>query len=70
MVRAEHLEYRELLSTSFAGVLASTVLRNLHVVALGTTFGTLDTIFSVTGLIVVGAGVYAFIALRKMELPT
>ncbi len=59
-----------LLSTSFAGVLASTVLRNLHVVALGTTFGTLDTIFSVTGLVVAGAGVYAVIALRRVQLPT
>ena len=59
-----------LLSTTFAGILASTLLRNLHVVVSGTTFGTLDTIFSVTGLIVVGAGVYAVIALKGVELPS
>lgn len=58
-----------LLSTTFAGILASTLLRNLHVIVLGTTFGMLDTIFSVTGVVVMGAGLYAMVALRDVELP-
>ena len=58
-----------LLSTTLAGILASTVLQNLHIVVLEMKFGTLDTIFSATGVIVMCAGVYAFVALRGVKLP-
>jgi MFS family permease len=48
-----------------AGWLASTVLRDFHRTLGPLTFGRIDTIFLVSGLIVVICGVYAFVALRE-----
>ncbi len=54
-----------LVSTAFAGWLASTLLHNFHITLLGSTFGPIDTIFSVSGLIVMSAGVYVLLALHS-----
>ena len=47
-----------------AGILASTVLRNMHVVAGGMTFGPYDTIFGISGLFFIAAGIAAIRLLR------
>jgi MFS family permease len=47
-----------------AGWLASTVLRDFHRTVGPVTFGRIDTIFTVCGLIVVLGGVYALVALK------
>jgi MFS family permease len=47
-----------------SGWLASTVMRNFHLVVGSVTFGRIDTIFSVGGLLVLAGGVYAGFALR------
>ena len=62
-----------LASTALAGVLASTTLHSLHVSWLGSVFGPLDTIFSVSGLVVMSAGLYVLFALRNnnsVKIPT
>lgn len=57
-----------LVSTALAGLLASTVLHNFHASLLGSTFGPIDTIFSVSGIIVMCAGLYVFLTLRPGDL--
>lgn len=57
-----------LLSQTLAGLLASTLLDHLHTSMLGTIFGPLDTIFTGTGLLVLSAGIYAFLSLRNVSL--
>ncbi len=52
-------------STAVAGVLASTTLHGFHASMLGSAFGPLDTIFSASGVIVMGAGLYVLLALRN-----
>ena len=47
-----------LVSISLAGYLASTVLRGWHANILGITFGTIDTILSGAGILLVLAGLY------------
>ena len=62
-----------LASTALAGVLASTTLHSFHAFWLGSAFGPLDTIFSASGIIVMGAGLYVLFALRNnnsVKLPT
>ncbi len=56
-----------LISTALAGLLASTILHGFHVSLLGSTFGALDTIFSASGFIVIGAGIYVLLALRGSD---
>ena len=56
-----------LLATTLAGLLASTVLNGFHASFLGSSFGTLDTLFSLSGFIVMGAGVYVLLALRNTK---
>ena len=55
----------EMISMLLAGFLASTVLRDLHIVAGGITIGPYDTILTVTGILALVAGIYARGALRK-----
>ncbi len=57
-----------LASTALAGFFASTALRGFHATWLGSTFGPIDTIFSVSGIIVMGAGLYVFLTLRSDAL--
>jgi Na+/melibiose symporter-like transporter len=54
-----------LVATALAGFFASTVLNGFHASLLGSSFGTLDTLFSLSGFIVMGAGVYVLFALRN-----
>jgi Na+/melibiose symporter-like transporter len=51
------------LSVVVAGSLASTSLRTFHATIGGVHVGRIDTIFTVAGLLVVAAGVYAYFAL-------
>ena len=55
----------EMISMLLAGFLASTVLRDLHIVARGITIGPYDTILTVTGILALVAGIYARGALRE-----
>jgi MFS family permease len=55
-------------SAAIAGYLVGNVLRGLHVSLLNITFGPLDTVFMVSGILVIGAGVYAMLALRGVAL--
>lgn len=56
-----------LVSTALAGFLASTVLNKFHASLLGSSFGSLDTIFSLSGFIVMGAGIYVLLALKESD---
>jgi MFS family permease len=53
-----------IVSMALAGLLASTVLRHLHVVVAGVTFGRIDTIFGVSGLLMLAAGLASIRPLR------
>ena len=55
-------------SAAMAGYLVSNVLRGLHASLLNMAFGPLDTVFMVTGILVVGAGVYAMLTLQGVAL--
>lgn len=52
-----------MLSVVLAGWLASTVLLHFHLTIAGARFGRIDTVFAVSGLLIVAAGVYAFLVL-------
>lgn len=51
-------------SIAAAGLLASTALKNMHLVVHGITFGPIDTIIGVSGVFILGAGLASFPALR------
>jgi MFS family permease len=57
-----------LLSVALAGYLASTVLRDFHATLLGLTLGPIDTIYTVAGLLIVVAGLYAAVNLRALTM--
>jgi MFS family permease len=54
-----------IISMAVAGVLASSVLRNLHVVVAGVTFGRIDTIFGFSALLMAAAGLLSIRPLRE-----
>lgn len=54
-----------LLSMAIAGVLASSVLRNLHVVVAGVTFGRIDAIFGCSAVLMMAAGILSIRPLRE-----
>jgi MFS family permease len=56
-------------SMAVAGVLASSVLRNLHVVVAGITFGRIDTIFGCGALLMIAAGCWSVRPLRNQAAP-
>jgi predicted MFS family arabinose efflux permease len=56
------------ISLALAGFLASAVFHGFHTTFLGVTFGPIDTIFTMTGLLVVASGVYAMLALQGVAL--
>ena len=58
------------LSVAAAGYLYSTVLQSFHATLVGITFGPIDTIFTVTGILVVAGGLYAMVNLRGVILNT
>jgi MFS family permease len=59
-----------LLSVALAGYLASTVLRDFRATVLGLTLGPIDTIYTVAGLLIVVAGLYAARNLRALTMET
>lgn len=62
------LKLASIASTALAGLLASTLLRSFHAKLLGITFGPIDTIFSVTGVLGILSGLYAMMNLRGVHL--
>lgn len=54
-----------LLGALVASILASTALNNFHASIAGFTFGPLDTIFTVIGLLTIGAGIFARLTLYR-----
>jgi MFS family permease len=59
-----------MISVVLAGTLASTVMRNFHVALVGVHLGRIDTIFSVSAILIFAAGVYAYFSLPPVEQPT
>ncbi len=57
-------------SIAAAGFLASTALRTLNVTILGVGWGPIDTIFAVSGVLVLAGGLYARANLRGVTLAT
>lgn len=57
-----------MLSILVAGTLASTVLRGFHAALFGLRFGAVDTIFSVSGLLILIGGLYAAANLHEVRL--
>lgn len=58
------------LSTTVAGVLDSTVLHDFHATVLNVSFGPIDTIFTLTGVLTLAGGLYAMNNLRGPSLPS
>lgn len=56
-------------SIALAGIVDSTLLHGFHAQVLGLTFGPVDTMFTASGLIVLIGAIYAWLALRKVQLP-
>jgi MFS family permease len=56
-------------ATAVAGVLASTVLRNLHAHFAGMTFGPYDTLFTFAGLLFIAGGLASIPLLRSADSP-
>ncbi len=56
-------------SMAISGFLASTVLRNLHVVVGGITFGRIDTIFGISALLMIASGIASIKPLRDSSEP-
>jgi MFS family permease len=67
-VFAPAISIAEVLSIVLAGYLDSTMLRHFHATVLGIILGPVDTIFTVTGLCVLGGGIYALVRLRGVQL--
>ncbi|HUY77101.1 MAG TPA: MFS transporter, partial [Ktedonobacterales bacterium] len=59
-----------LVGAALAGYLDGDVLRTLHIVALGTTFGPVDTIYGVAGLLIVASAFVALVGLRGADQRT
>jgi MFS family permease len=59
-----------LISIALAGYLDSTVLAGFHATIYGLTFGPVDTIFAVAGVLVLLGGLYAMVMLRGVDAPS
>lgn len=57
-----------LTSVALAGYLSSALLRNFHASLLGLAFGPVDTIFTISGMLIVLGGLYALFTLRHVRL--
>jgi MFS family permease len=62
-------EVAQFASIAVATWLASTVLRNLDAHGLGVHFGTIDTIFFASGIVIAATGAWAVVALRGVGAP-
>ncbi len=49
-------------------IMFASLLHSFHTSLLGSMFGPIDTIFSVSGIIVMSAGLYVFLALRSDDM--
>ena len=58
----------ELVGIALSGYLASTLLHDFHATVLGISVGPVDTIFTVMGLSLVAAGIYALVNLSAFRL--
>lgn len=67
-VFAPAISAAELLGIGLSGYLDSTVLRQFHGTVLGVAIGPVDTIFSVVGVAMLAAGLYALVNLRGVTL--
>jgi MFS family permease len=67
-VFAPAISAAELLGIGLSGFLDSTVPRHFQARVLGVTLGTVDTIFSVVGLVILAAGIFAVMNLRAISL--
>lgn len=54
-----------LAASALGGYLYGTILHDFHFAVFGISFGPLDTIFSVVGLMLLAAGIYAYFGLRS-----
>jgi MFS family permease len=65
----------EMLSVAIVGALESTTFHGFHKIILGVSFGSIDTIFSISGLLIIAGGIYSgFILnadqrLKKVQAP-
>jgi MFS family permease len=67
-VFAPAISAAELVGIGLSGYLDSIVLRGLHARELGVAVGPVDTIFSVVGLSILAAGIFALVNLRTVRL--
>jgi MFS family permease len=58
--------FAALVSVVLAGSLVGTVLHDFHATVLGISFGPVDTVFTVTGLLTVAGGIYTRVTLRDI----
>jgi MFS family permease len=58
-----------MVSAGIAGLLDSTLLRGLDLSFAGTHFGSVDSIFCVSGLLIAAGGLYAYMTLRTVRVP-
>jgi hypothetical protein len=58
----------ELVGIALSGYLASTLLRQFHANIAGIRLGPVDTIFTVMGISLIAAGIYARVNLRGVRL--
>lgn len=59
-----------IISMALAGVVASTLLHGFHGYIAGVHFGPIDTVFTIGGLLCLSGGIYAWLALRAISLPS
>ncbi len=58
--------FAALVSVVLAGSLVGTVLHGFHATVLGISFGPVDTVFTVTGLLAIAGGIYTRVSLRDI----
>ncbi|WP_201374235.1 MFS transporter [Ktedonobacter robiniae] len=59
-----------LISVSLAGYLASNLFKDIHGIVLGFAIGPIDTIFTLSALLFLLSGIYAFMYLRSSSTPS
>lgn len=57
----------QLVSTALSGYLVSTLFLHFHAHLFGLSLGPYDTLISLSGLLSVGAGLFAFVNLRGLD---
>ena len=57
----------QLVSTALSGYLVSTLFLHFHAQIFGLSLGPYDTLISISGLLSVGAGMFALLSLRDVD---